>query len=461
MKFDCDRCGTRYNIADEKVRRKVLKIRCRVCENIITVRGADLVDQAPPPGDAEWYAAPGGEELGPMPLIRLEGLVEQGEVAAETLVWREGFDDWRPVAEVEALAKLLPTRSVLDDEATNTFQMHDRIDDSLREMLLGTPPPAEAPPPMFGDTIATEGIGWPEDDDDRPTIAEPVRRPTGPTRPVEPRTPRTSRPPPSRPPLGRALDPATQPPVEEPRRFPVVPVAAGVMLLLLLAVGIGYWVARPAPPPMVPAPQTAPPAPADTPAPPPEAPPATPTPSPPAAAPPPGAAAAPTDAPRAAPVPAPTPQAAPEAAPEPDAGPEPDAAPPVEETPPTAAPEQPKRRPRPARSDPKVRLDVQPADADPPETLSKSQVTLVIGANWDGVTACYDRQVEAGAAPPGGKVVLRFDIRPTGRTSNARIDRVPAGFADCVRAVVQSWRFPQFTGDPIPVEYPLILKPPK
>lgn len=38
MKFVCDNCDTKYTIADEKVRRKVLKIRCKNCSNIIVVR---------------------------------------------------------------------------------------------------------------------------------------------------------------------------------------------------------------------------------------------------------------------------------------------------------------------------------------------------------------------------------------------------------------------------------------
>lgn len=38
MKFVCDKCKTKYSIADEKVRRKVLKIRCKNCANIIVVR---------------------------------------------------------------------------------------------------------------------------------------------------------------------------------------------------------------------------------------------------------------------------------------------------------------------------------------------------------------------------------------------------------------------------------------
>jgi predicted Zn finger-like uncharacterized protein len=38
MKFVCDRCQTKYSIADEKVRGKILKVRCKSCANIITVR---------------------------------------------------------------------------------------------------------------------------------------------------------------------------------------------------------------------------------------------------------------------------------------------------------------------------------------------------------------------------------------------------------------------------------------
>ena len=38
MKFVCERCQTKYSIADEKVRGKILKVRCKSCTNIITVR---------------------------------------------------------------------------------------------------------------------------------------------------------------------------------------------------------------------------------------------------------------------------------------------------------------------------------------------------------------------------------------------------------------------------------------
>jgi predicted Zn finger-like uncharacterized protein len=53
MKFVCDRCQTRYSIADEKVRQKILRIRCKTCGNVIVVqeghpRGQTADDAHPP-----------------------------------------------------------------------------------------------------------------------------------------------------------------------------------------------------------------------------------------------------------------------------------------------------------------------------------------------------------------------------------------------------------------------------
>ena len=50
MKFLCDRCKTRYSIGDERVRGKILKIRCKNCANVITVReGMAAEPEAAPP----------------------------------------------------------------------------------------------------------------------------------------------------------------------------------------------------------------------------------------------------------------------------------------------------------------------------------------------------------------------------------------------------------------------------
>ncbi|MDG2123901.1 MAG: RDD family protein [Verrucomicrobiales bacterium] len=52
----------------------------------------------------EWFYASGKEQMGPVDSARLEALARSGEVTAETLVWREGLDGWKPYASVAAAA---------------------------------------------------------------------------------------------------------------------------------------------------------------------------------------------------------------------------------------------------------------------------------------------------------------------------------------------------------------------
>jgi|GEM_PF-2379693 len=166
MKFRCDKCGTRYTIADEKVRNKVLKIRCKVCEHVIQVSDPELglgnpqtpapvaapvaasprpntfaqnaqadanatavsvsparaalmaaaqtavpsigrigpEDSLAPSDDVEWYAAPDSGQVGPMPLERLLDLCRSGAVKGDDFVWNERMADWQAAAGVADLA---------------------------------------------------------------------------------------------------------------------------------------------------------------------------------------------------------------------------------------------------------------------------------------------------------------------------------------------------------------------
>jgi predicted Zn finger-like uncharacterized protein len=56
VKFLCDRCKTRYSIGDERVRGKILKIRCKNCANVITVREGMVADSEASPPAAPEYA---------------------------------------------------------------------------------------------------------------------------------------------------------------------------------------------------------------------------------------------------------------------------------------------------------------------------------------------------------------------------------------------------------------------
>ena len=46
-----------------------------------------------------WYYADGDQQRGPVTDAELAGLIESGVVRPETLVWRDGMTDWRPLAE--------------------------------------------------------------------------------------------------------------------------------------------------------------------------------------------------------------------------------------------------------------------------------------------------------------------------------------------------------------------------
>jgi predicted Zn finger-like uncharacterized protein len=160
MKFLCDRCKTRYSIADERVRGKVLKIRCKSCSHVITVRegmtdedeapttatpgGAAALaakakagggtfagpapvagtgntpppsaladafaqvmqpkraDTEPPPSalEEEWYVSLDGNQEGPYSLAEAQAWIAGKKHDDDLFCWSEGFDDWLPVDKV-------------------------------------------------------------------------------------------------------------------------------------------------------------------------------------------------------------------------------------------------------------------------------------------------------------------------------------------------------------------------
>jgi predicted Zn finger-like uncharacterized protein len=149
VKFACDSCQTKYTIPDEKVRGKVLKIRCKKCGSVITVkedaaasepevqqppmeertrvadiglleklRQAEENRNAPaaraaapapapaPPAAHEWYAMVNGEQVGPFGHDDLQQRVDSGEVTDRSHVWRDGLADWKRAGEVDELQPL-------------------------------------------------------------------------------------------------------------------------------------------------------------------------------------------------------------------------------------------------------------------------------------------------------------------------------------------------------------------
>ncbi|MBV1861482.1 MAG: zinc-ribbon domain-containing protein [Nannocystaceae bacterium] len=114
MKIECDKCAAKYSIADEKVRGKTFKIRCKKCSNVIIVRdkgvAADAADVA---GDADadqgapgWHLAINGETVGPLAEDDVRARYGAGEIDKDTAIWQEGFEDWIPLGDVPSFADL-------------------------------------------------------------------------------------------------------------------------------------------------------------------------------------------------------------------------------------------------------------------------------------------------------------------------------------------------------------------
>jgi predicted Zn finger-like uncharacterized protein len=164
MKFLCGNCKAKYQIADEKISGRTLRMKCRRCQHDIIIRGqeegqaegqariapaaamggAARSPQAPrpqapakrapapasalgadfrrsvggpspkrppppaPPAPVElWHVAINDVPVGPIRREEVEKKIQTGAVNGESLCWREGFDDWRPLKDVAELASLL------------------------------------------------------------------------------------------------------------------------------------------------------------------------------------------------------------------------------------------------------------------------------------------------------------------------------------------------------------------
>lgn len=141
MKFLCSNCKAKYQIPDDKVAGRTLRMTCRRCKEEIVIRGEPVrpsaaginsplpVLSAPPSalaadfhsrvsnpsasfGDTpmfdEWHVAINEIPVGPMRRDEVARKIATGAVGPDSLAWREGLDDWIRVAYIPELAMLLP-----------------------------------------------------------------------------------------------------------------------------------------------------------------------------------------------------------------------------------------------------------------------------------------------------------------------------------------------------------------
>jgi predicted Zn finger-like uncharacterized protein len=149
MKVTCQSCQAKYTIADEKVRGKVAKIRCKKCGTTIIVDGNDPATasavEAPASGpvadytqqgasDEQWTVLVADGDQRTLNAAQVAELYASGTVGYETLVWKDGMADWTAVGQVDAL------RSVLENGPRPTMTPLEQA----AAMPSSAPPPAPA-----------------------------------------------------------------------------------------------------------------------------------------------------------------------------------------------------------------------------------------------------------------------------------------------------------------------------
>lgn len=148
MKVVCESCQAKYQVPDERVAGKKLKIRCKRCGATVLIRG-DLVqgafdrpsvpaeslapvETAAPSGDAgqygqyEWHVSLDGDTRGPFDSDELRRWLDATPGGWDAHVWREGFPDWveaRVCSELDPPPPAPSITSLQEDELpTQTFQ---------------------------------------------------------------------------------------------------------------------------------------------------------------------------------------------------------------------------------------------------------------------------------------------------------------------------------------------------
>ena len=152
MKFYCDKCNAKYAISDEKVRGKILKVRCKKCAHIITVREpvAPAAQSAPvlpqtKRAQTQWHYSINGQTFGPFPESELLAKYEDGSVQEASYIWNETFDGWKPAKDVEPFASALSARHAVRPPA-RTMGVSDALQAiSIQDASPSTQTEGQAP----------------------------------------------------------------------------------------------------------------------------------------------------------------------------------------------------------------------------------------------------------------------------------------------------------------------------
>jgi predicted Zn finger-like uncharacterized protein len=306
MNFLCEKCKQKYHVADEKLAgRAVTRFRCKKCDNVIELHAPSTQSASPdgasamspttapvtrpatqavpiargtarprpatstgpaygavparqatmPPtttarapstsaGTSEhgWYAGIRDVPVGPLSRKDLGSRVAAGDVTGETLVWREGLDDWRPLQAIAELNDLMraavsatasesarpASRPAASSAASRAASVRPSIDDDDEEAtrVSGLDPSlagivAKSIRPVTRDATKTDDRSVSERPKQTTPMLSPLSRTAPATRSATPATPSAAA---SSKPVDKAIErnasKATEPADEQSAVFP-------------------------------------------------------------------------------------------------------------------------------------------------------------------------------------------------------------------------------------------------
>jgi predicted Zn finger-like uncharacterized protein len=163
MRITCGACNAQYNLPDERVRGRRVKVRCKRCSEGIIVDGTALDDDfedeatrvmdAPIGQERMWTVNLSEEEQGDMTDEELIAAWRAGVVTEDAYVWKEGMEDWEALLDVPEIAAMLEgvPRPAAAPEAPPAEGPSAPVGLDFGQEAIPSPiaeaPPPDAPPP--------------------------------------------------------------------------------------------------------------------------------------------------------------------------------------------------------------------------------------------------------------------------------------------------------------------------
>jgi predicted Zn finger-like uncharacterized protein len=177
MKVSCPSCEAKYNIADEKIKGKKVKVRCKSCGTQILVDGnvsqksavganehlSEAADQdsnssvAPEPDPSNtWTVNFSDTDERSLTADEIADMALNGQLSNEVFVWKDGMSDWQLVNEVPELASAIAAKRQVSashrPEAASAAMSKSGENGTASSVF-----PAAAPTPSIGPIVAAPG----------------------------------------------------------------------------------------------------------------------------------------------------------------------------------------------------------------------------------------------------------------------------------------------------------------